>query len=124
MLFQDVVTTLTVSFNMFFLKIKFETACHIRADFVLLASFVASSVCDPCIIAGPNCKNRHVRKASLCALYMAGFCPDGPRCKFSQSAFFFAHNVRLSQSQSRNSTGGHAAKALALPHMRASWAQG
>ncbi|KAJ4460188.1 putative Cleavage and polyadenylation specificity factor subunit 4 [Paratrimastix pyriformis] len=34
----------------------------------------------------PECKNRHVRKQP-CPLYMAGFCPDGPTCKFGHPKF-------------------------------------
>jgi hypothetical protein len=37
----------------------------------------------PLCVAGPNCKNRHVR-STACAKYLAGFCPVGPKCKFGQ----------------------------------------
>ncbi len=35
------------------------------------------------VLAGPNCKNRHVRRV-MCINYLCGFCLDGPNCKFVQ----------------------------------------
>ncbi|NXF30482.1 CPSF4 factor, partial [Nyctibius bracteatus] len=36
----------------------------------------------PCV-AGPLCKYKHTRRV-MCANYLVGFCPEGPKCKFMQ----------------------------------------
>lgn len=33
--------------------------------------------------AGPLCKYEHTRRV-MCANYLVGFCPEGPKCKFMQ----------------------------------------
>ncbi|KAF1523497.1 Cleavage and polyadenylation specificity factor subunit 4, partial [Eudyptes sclateri] len=34
-------------------------------------------------VAGPLCKYKHTRRV-MCANYLVGFCPEGPKCKFMQ----------------------------------------
>lgn len=34
-------------------------------------------------VAGPLCKYKHTRRV-MCANYLVGFCPEGPKCKFTQ----------------------------------------
>lgn len=34
-------------------------------------------------VAGPLCKYKHARRV-MCANYLVGFCPEGPKCKFMQ----------------------------------------
>lgn len=34
-------------------------------------------------MAGPLCKYEHTQRV-LCANYLVGFCPEGPKCKFMQ----------------------------------------
>ncbi|KAF2675062.1 mRNA 3'-end-processing protein yth1 [Microthyrium microscopicum] len=37
---------------------------------------------------GPLCANKHVKKAKLCQLYLAGFCPNGRECQLGAHARF------------------------------------
>lgn len=37
----------------------------------------------PLCLAGPLCKYKHTRRV-MCANYLVGFCPEGPKCKFVQ----------------------------------------
>ncbi|NXT10753.1 CPSF4 factor, partial [Prunella fulvescens] len=36
-----------------------------------------------CPALGPLCKYKHTRRV-MCANYLVGFCPEGPKCKFVQ----------------------------------------
>ncbi|KAF1545089.1 Cleavage and polyadenylation specificity factor subunit 4, partial [Eudyptula minor] len=42
-------------------------------------------------VAGPLCKYKHARRV-MCANYLVGFCPEGPKCKFMQACGTAAAN--------------------------------
>ena len=43
-------------------------------------------------MTGPECPRRHVRK-TLCPFYMAGFCPDGPKCINGQYVYVLSYSL-------------------------------
>ena len=53
--------------------------------------------CHRCSLAGPNCRNRHVRRV-ICQNYLNGFCLDGKRCKFVQWVAFLFHVCQVAWS--------------------------
>ncbi len=35
---------------------------------------------------GPRCRHKHIKKIA-CEAFLAGFCPDGPQCKFGHPKY-------------------------------------
>jgi hypothetical protein len=61
-----------ISIEVFASWVCIELIVHDKAVGTHLPSFL-----------GPDCPRKHIRRI-LCPLYVAGFCPDGPECKFGQ----------------------------------------